>query len=356
MPNFDSGSYFLTTLIPVSRVPVREDGVGAAPPSWTSPVHALRKDISRLPTAWQTPETTPPPEESDRVSPFAHNKRVHFARLVVIDDAMFVGRQTIDAVLGSIITIAVGLLPLSPAIKTKIGNFFDPIVPQPQDHFANPYLFFSADFDATDGSDEDRDSFLRSLWQNEASRTSLTRIFRHCHDFTRRVTDPVSFAKYIAECQVETTMPFHDYYLDNVPFGALPPPPVVPLVASFFVPFFFVLAALHWFLGGDFLGCFGLLLKLLAALAAGVFGLYKMFIYFGNKPLPPPTNATLPEVLKSLYVRRAFTQRVIKNQMLAVDPTRAQELYDDFANFIAAVKPADVDDASTTQPPGVIGL
>jgi hypothetical protein len=363
MPNFDSGTYFLTTLIPVSVSPIREEGVDGAPATWTSPVHALRKDITRLPTAWQTTETTPVPQDPEQISPFARHNRAHFARFVVIDDTMFVGRETIDAIIASLAPAIVNALPfLSAERKAKIKDYFDPIVPQPVDHLANPYLFFSADFDAEDGSDEARDSFLRELWTIDESRKQLARIFAHCHDFNRRVTSPESFAAYIAECQVETTMPFHDYYLDNVPLAALPKPPVAMIAATVIGVALVVFLTLQHFLPFDFsgwlewLGWIGTLAEFAAALFAGSYAGYRYMIYLGDKPLPTPDKATLRDVLKSLYLRREFTKRVIKNQLLAVDPASAQALYDDFGVFLTQVKPDDLDDPNTTQHAGVIGI
>ena len=76
---------------------------------------------------------------------------------------MYVGRKTNDAILSQLIAI----LPfVSPSIKKK----FDPIIPQPEDRLPNPYLFFSMDFDAPDGSDESRNSLLRELWSGHEKR------------------------------------------------------------------------------------------------------------------------------------------------------------------------------------------
>ena len=243
------------------------------------------------------------------------------------------------------------LLPVGEALKKK----FDPIIPQAQDHLPNPYLFFSMDFDAPDGGDESRDSLLRALWAHDECRAHLKSIFQYCRQFLLRVRDddPHSFAKYIADCQVETTMPFHDYFMDGVPVNALPSPikqigiwALVAAVVAF--------ALLQWFVVPEFLGCFGLLLALLLALGAGVFVGYRLVVAAGQKPFPAAPNSTLPEVLKSLYVKNAFTRFAIENQMLSTDPSQAQTLYERFGAFLAAEKPQDVD--QPTQQPGVVGF
>ncbi len=79
MPTFDSGAYFLTTLIPIAVEPIFDDGVV------TSPVHALRKRLSLLPRGER--------------SPFARSTRNHFARFVVIDDVAYNGREQPDTLL-----------------------------------------------------------------------------------------------------------------------------------------------------------------------------------------------------------------------------------------------------------------
>ena len=49
MPTFDGGHYFLTVVIPIRTAPVK-DGLAV-----TSPVHALRKRLSLMPTVAETP-------------------------------------------------------------------------------------------------------------------------------------------------------------------------------------------------------------------------------------------------------------------------------------------------------------
>ncbi len=359
VPNFDSGTYFLTTLIPVDLAPL-EETVGNEK-TWTSPVHALRKDITRLPTAWQTPETTP--ANKDEIGPFARCRRTHFARFVVIDDAMFVGRQTHNAILAAAVPLLVAKLPfVSDDFKTRTNNYWNPIVPQPHDQFSSPYLFFSADFDAASGADAERDSYLKGLW--EKSGEQLFSIFQHCQKFKMEVQNEFKaepgvaekFAAYVAKCQVETTMPFHDYYRDDIQFDALHSPSLLkvlgPPAGAGIVAFFL----LEWVFGGLLGTGLGLILALTLALIAALVAAYLWMVQLGQAPLPRPDQATLPDVLKSLWLKTRFTRFAIDNQLRSVDPRRAQELHDEFGKFLQQAKLQDIDDPATTQQPGVIGF
>ena len=114
MPTYDGGHYFLTVLVPIQTKPVNDGQVV------TSPVHALRKRLSLLPTADETPAC------GGGQSPFARNTRNHFARFAVIDDVAYVGRSGRDVLAGTI-----------------AGD--NPAAAQPQDNLSCPFLLFSAD-------------------------------------------------------------------------------------------------------------------------------------------------------------------------------------------------------------------
>jgi hypothetical protein len=332
MPNFDCGTYFLTTLVPI-RTDTIPDSSGT---SGVSPIHELRRAISALPTALQSPF-------SKRQSPLARSKRLHFSRLVVIDDVAYVGRSPINALL----TVLTELF-LPPALH------INPVNPQPQDHLSNPFLLFSADFDAASGDDSERDSFLIDLW--DKAQEELKSVFKYCYDFENQVHDGPSFARYVARCQIETTMPFHDYFMDGVPLSALPEIPNWKLLAAFFGPGFLGFALVYWgFFGGE-PSFFHTLFALVAGAIVGGAVEYVMVTKAGVKPYPPAPSSTLPEVLKALHVRKNFTRFVIDNQLLSVseDAASQQELYDRFAAFAAANKPNDVD--GPTQEPGVVGI
>lgn len=328
MPTFDSGAYFLTTLIPIRTDTIADDGAG------TSPIHALRKTLSLLPRGER--------------SPFAKNTRNHFARFVIIDDVAYNGREQPNTLL-----VSIGeLLPIKALDKFK--NQLNPVVAQPQDHLASPFLFFSSDFDASAGDDNQRDSYLRELW--ETSQAELKSIFQYCVGFESRVTDAASFAKYIADCQLETTMPFHDYWPDGVPVDKLPTLSLPTTGALFGGVAFVVFALLYWWLFPDFLRGLWLLLALLAGVAAGGAAVYYYVLELGKKPFPAAPNSTLPDVLKSLHLRREFTRFAIDNQFASVgkDAASAQKLYDAFKIFVDANKPNDLD--GPTQKPGAIGI
>src|SRR5258708_28414144 len=156
MPAYDGGHYFPTVLVPIQTKPVNDGQVV------TSPVHALRKRLSLLPTAAETPAC------GGGQSPFARNTRNHFARLVVIDDVAYVGRSGRDVLVGTI-----------------AGD--DLMVAQPQDHLSCPFLLFSADFDAKSRADSERDSYLRDLWST--MEPELRGTFGFCQGFDSKVRD-----------------------------------------------------------------------------------------------------------------------------------------------------------------------
>jgi hypothetical protein len=332
MPTFDGGHYFLTVLVPI-RTDVMKDDRGV-----TSPVHALRKQLSMLPTAAETPAC------GGGQSPFARNKRNHFARLFVIDDVAYNGRTGQSVVLTEI-------------RKTKLT------VAQPQDHLTCPFLLFAADFDAKSGSAEERDSYLVELW-NTMGR-ELREIFRFCQGFDARVRDAATFAAYMADCQLETTMSFNDYYADTPNLPAWPVdtykwPLIVSagaLLLGLAATLLLLVAALFgrsWLLWLPY--SFGLALVGALALALVIGVAYTTLMAFGGKSFPIAPDSTLPAVLKSLHLRSMFTRFAIDRQVEAAgtDAASAQKLYDDFKSFVADNKPHDLD--APTQAPGVIGI
>jgi hypothetical protein len=322
MPTFDGGHYFLTALAPI-RTGVVEDELAK-----TSPVHALRKCLDLLPTARQT-------EACHGQSPFARNTRNHFVRLVIIDDVAYNGRVERDTVLA-----------------TLSGDNL--VVAQPQDHLSRPFLLFAVDFDARSGDASERDSYLAELWNTMGP--ELRTIFTFCERFDQRVNDAASFARYIADCQLETTMSFNDYYIDPLD---LPSWPITPfkqagIAAAGVLAIGLVLSLLNWVFNwapgyGFWLTLIGLVALALVAGAA-----YWTVTEAGKKPFPAAPDSDLPTVLKSLYLQRAFSRFAIDNQWLSVatDAASAQKLHDHFAAFISDNRPSDRN--FPTQPPGVI--
>jgi hypothetical protein len=341
MPNFDCGAYFLSTLIPVKTCAVADPETGAQ----TSPVHQLRVALARLETARQTPDCV-------GVSPFAKSGRTHFARLVVIEDVAYVGRKPVNALL----TVLTELL-LPPRFH------INPVTPQAQDHLTCPFLFFSSDFDAKSGDDSERDSYLTELW--EVAQTELREAFRHCERFEEEVTDAESFARYIARCQLTTTMPFHDYFPDGVPIkekpdSLYPEEGRLPEISiwRYSVVFLAMAGAAYLLLRtlGDQSSHLFWLLHVFLSLAAGVIAIVIMGKYAGGKSFPAAPDATLPDVLKALYLRDHFTRFAIDNQLLAAggDEAGAKELQERFRAFAAAHDPANVN--APTQSAGAIGM
>jgi hypothetical protein len=323
MPTFDGGHYFLTAVVPISTAPVK-DGLAV-----TSPVHALRKRLSLLPTAVETPA------RGGGQSPFARNTRNHFARFVIIDDVAYPGRMGRNTLWGRI-----------------RGD--DLVVAQPQDHLKCPFLVFVVDFDAKSGADAERYSYLVELWNTMGQ--ELREIFIFCEGFASLVTDAASFAAYIASCQLETTMSFNDYYAETPTLPAWPEK--IFLWAGIASLAVLVLGLLGLGLLG--LGLSGLFMPLVitgvVALVAVILAAYASIMAAGGKPFPSAPDSDLPSVLKALHLQRTFTRFAIDSQMLAAgtDAASAQRLYDDFAAFVAANKPNDT--GAPTQAPGVIGI
>lgn len=310
MPTFDGGHYFLTVLAPV-RTDAIADGA-----TFTSPVHALRKRLSTLPPAAQTAAC------SGAQSPFARNARNHFARFVVIDDVAYNGREP-------------------PPVLWSAARAIDPAVAQPQDHLKCPFLLFATDFDAASGADAERDSHLSALW--ETMQQELCEIFQYCVGFdAATVTDAASFARYIARCQIETTMPFNDYYIDplSLPNWLANGLKTAAIVGAAGVALGIGVAIMWHVWAGVAIALFVLL--------ADVWQAYSSLMTAGEKPLPAAPDATLPTILKALHLQREFTRFAIDNQS-----SPPQMLHQNFAAFIGANKPGDPQPA---QQPGVIGI
>ena len=309
MPNLDGGHYFLTVLAPVDNTGIVEyDGVKS------SPIHMVRDALEALPTALQSPAA----EEVGIQSPFARNARTHLARIVVIDAPYYNGRNPANSIVS--------------AVKGT-----DLLSPQPVDELACPYLLFAADFDPVpgDGSEEPR-SYLEALWT--VASTELRSVFQYCYGF-EAVTDPASFATYMIACQIETTMPFNDYWITP------PPIPTLPIWTLLIAPVVAVALGVGVWMATQawWLGAVSLPVLLAAALAID----YAVIMSKGAKPFPTAPNSTLPHVLKALYLQQAFTRFVIDQQ--GATPAAIQAA---FAQFIATHRPTDL--VSPTQPPGVV--
>lgn len=336
MPNFDTGSLFLTFLAPVkpgTTTDLRNEKV--------SYQRNLRNVLAFLPTALQSPAT----QEIGINSPFSLNRRTHLARFVVIDEAPFNGRMPQDPIVGSILDQ-------------------DPIAPRNVDRLTTPFLFFGAEIDAVtkDGAPLPkvlgesaqagvRDSYARELWAT--MEPELRSIYSNCYGF-ETVQNADDFAKYLARCQVETTMPFHDYWIDP---PALKPLNLKVILALVAIPAIVTLLGLLGLLfsmqttpildwitpwSPGMAALVGLILTVVAAV-----GSYFFVLKRGAEPFPPQADASLPDVLKSIYLQQHFSDFVTAQQ-----GANAEDLHKSFGAFLATHKPDDLN--GPTQTPGVI--
>lgn len=101
----------------------------------------------------------------DHTSPFAKISSTHFARLVVMDDVVFVG------------------------------------APACEEHLKSRYLIFESNFDG------DLDAYLTRMAREIPD--VVDSVWKHCVGYPG-VADPSAFAAYIKNCQVETTFFFAD--------------------------------------------------------------------------------------------------------------------------------------------------
>ncbi|MEM1075263.1 MAG: hypothetical protein AAF665_16295 [Pseudomonadota bacterium] len=330
MPDLDSGHYFLTTL-----APIRDSG--AERHDHGSYTQAVRIALAKMPSALQSPAT----QKIGVNSPFARNTRTHLARMFVINDVIYNGR--------------VGKNALSASLS---GD--DPAQAQPVDRLNTSYLAFCADIDAVeeDGAPlpdaltptqqkRVRDAYAKKLW--ETMEPELRDVYNNCEGFDGIETGE-DFAAYLNKCHVETTMPFHDYYLELPKFHRLP---LKLLIAAVGLPALLMVIALFLLIigvsempviGGNTFVVFllGLALTLIAVFVAGSYALRN-----GDKPLPPAKYDDLPSVLKSLYLQQRFSDFVIDTQ--GEEP---EALHAKFGQFLEDNKPSDR--SAPTQDPGVV--
>jgi hypothetical protein len=319
MPNYDAGHYFLTALAPIRMDSILKNGQSH------SRRHLIRERLAAMPTA----ESTLISAGQGDNNPFARCTRTHFARFVVLDDVVFNGRVSGDTLLD--------------LVRDRLRRPpTDPLTSQPDDRLSTPFLIFVADFDAASGADPELRSYLTDLWKT--MRDELRGIFEHCVGF-ERIDTAEAFCDYLTKCQIETTMPFNDYW-------------AAPLVATDFDFKPYLMAAVAAVAG---LGLVTLLTDLhrvwffvltVVILALVLIVLYWNVMAKAKRPFPksppPAPSSDLPSVLKALYLQRGFTELAIR-----VQGARDQALHEEFGKFIIDYKPADI--AGPTQPPGVIG-
>lgn len=330
MPDLDSGHIFLTTFAPIKK---------GAPPEdpHTSYEQRVRMALAVLPTARQSPATS----NAEFNSPFARNMRNHLARMFVLHDVVYNGRTTQNTLVSQI-------------------EGENPAVPQPVDRLKTPYLIFCADVDAvtqpgdplptnltTQQQREVRASYARDLWGT--MKEELVDLYSNCHGF-EGVNSAEGFADYLDRCHVETTMPFHDYYLQLPKFHTLP---LKALIYGVLTPLIIgLLALVLWLFGWSslpFLGWSSLKLAVGAFILGGVLALLaiRFAIRNGEKPLAPGEYDDLPTVLKAIYIQQKMSAFFVDQQGAS-----AEELHAAFGAFIKKHKPENRQ--SMTQKPGVI--
>lgn len=330
MADLDTGHLFLTTLAPIR-------GIEAGNKSHTSFEQNVRIALGKLPTAMQSPAT----QNTGINSPFARNKRTHLARMFVLSNTVYNGRNAMDPIVATIKKI-------------------DTANPLPVDQLNASYLVFCADIDAvtTDGAPlptnltaaeqkQVRAAYAKKLW--ETMGPELKDIYGNCVGF-ENVDSADKFAVYLDKCHVETTMPFHDYYLKLPKFHNLP---VKSLLSAVAIPAIIALISLVLRLFGmlsvwgvSTLGAFvaGIVLAVLAA----IFGV-KYALSNGAKPLATGEYDDLPSVLKALYLQQTFSDFVIGAQGKS-----AKQLHADFGAFVEQHKPTNK--MAPSQSPGVISI
>lgn len=312
MPNFDGGHYFFACLLPVRHSPTK------------SHEHALRAAISVLPTGFPfgmpaagIPTPQPP-------SPFAASTKVHFARLVVVGDTIFNGRDRSDA-----ISVAIGRSP-------------NPLVPNIVDQLSCAYLLVSLDLDARSGDRAQIAAILAEFWSQVGPQ--LVDVFAELRGYQPGMA-PEKVAELMLRCQIDTAMPFNDYWPSTPPLAdtskwVLAAPGIAAFVAVAAV----VLLVASALAGGT--PVWAWIVALLLGVAAGAYVVYRTILRRALAPLPNAPHGDLPSVLKALYLQHRFVDFALNAQGKS-----AADLHRDFGAFLAAHAPSS---PQPTQKPGVI--
>jgi hypothetical protein len=307
MPNLDGGHYFYTGLFPV-----RLDSVQRPDGSYTVPSHLLREALASLPNFSEA-------AGSIRTSPFSRCHSTHFARLAVIDEPEFNGRDPVDALV-------------------QAAKSIDLLAHQPVDHFSRAWLIFTADFDAVDEGARDR--WAAGLW--DLMESELRAIFGHCETFDE-VKDGAGFAAWLARGQVETTMSFNDYWIDPLPFPSLS----VGAILGTMLGVLAILLGLGWLVHRQSHHWWVWAIAALLGIAAGLWAAFRLVTARGRKPFPTAPDSDLKSVLKGLYLQQNLVRFAIEHQ-----GDSPEDLHAAFGQFLGRTQPANVD--QPTQKPGVL--
>ncbi len=150
------------------------------------------------------------------------------------------------------------------------------------------------------------------------------------------MTGKDAFYKYVTDCQIETTMPFNDYWTEMQPPGKrgwtlLGAMSVFVIIGLMLWPIW--IAPISWLICGI------LVMMLLVAIT--------LVLHWGTTPFPKAPDSDLPSVLKAIYVQQMFVGFSIDH--LGDDD---QALYDGFGEFLKQHQPSDLEVES--QPAGVL--
>ncbi len=319
MPNLDSGRYFLTVLLPIKNGPFIEKGGMNL-----SPEQAIRDTLSVWATAQQSPAThwivgpNGKKIHNPRNSHYAQNLKTHFTRIFVIGNTVYNGRVGKD----TLINLVKGMA------GKKSANA---IIPEQVDQLNTAYLAYIAEIDAPKGEESELDDYLKELWTQMSGKFS--QLFQYCHGF-EKVVDEGTFRDFMRAGQIETVMPFNDYWQSPPQLkGFYKTPYVIP-------PIIVALAGL-WATG--VLAWWWLPLTFIATVAT----LWAVIMAYGSKPLPMAPDSDLPSVLKALFLQQNLIDFAISNQ--GVD---AEKLHAEFGKFLNQHKPKKLNEP--TQSPGTI--
>jgi hypothetical protein len=334
MPNLDGGHYFLTVLAPVRvDIMIDPDEIGRS----RSHRQMLAQKLALIATGKQTAESPP----NARPSPFSLNTLNHLARFVIINGPAFNGRMSGDALVSAVRAV-------------------NPLAPQPVDQLGTPFLLFAADIDAQAEGDALR-AYTDALWAT--MKRDLVIIFGHCVGFDG-IDSAEGFYAYIKRCQIETTMPFNDYWPDgldvkdkSLEIGALKPVGIatvgataiwlaILLLHGIFAVFGAHNAVAEWIAAAAMWGVIVVPLLIVLVLLMA-WSLYRKVFRQGMTPFPTAPGADLPSVLKSLFIQQHFTRFAIEAQGLSDTDLHAR-----FGAFLGATKPNDT--AAPTQQAGEI--
>jgi hypothetical protein len=214
------------------------------------------------------------------------------------------------------------------------------------DHLPHPWLIFVCDFDAKNGDDSELESYLRGLWS--VMDDTWKDLLMHCHGWDE-AGGADAFIRHIKRCQVETTMPFNDYY---VPMPKLESMSLTGVLAPLAIALLLFLGGLigglltAWFGGRGGVWWVAALIGLVALPVTAVLAVRRINAA-AQAPLPTGHRTDLNSVTKALYLQQAFTRFAIAQQGAAPDALHAA-----FGEFLRTHRPDDP--LGPTQPRGVV--